>query len=135
MLGLSLLLSAWFLFTPPTARLTVEVTQIDKPKGKIHLALYREGQQFLKEKPMLGRVVAVNDKTVRIALPIEPGTYAVVLYQDLNGNGELDKKMFGIPKEPYGFSRNFKPVFSGPTFDDCKVEVKEGETTITINLL
>ena len=49
------------------------------------------------------------------------GEYAIAIYQDLNNNGVLDKNVFGYPSEPFGFSKNFKPRFSAPDFDDCKI--------------
>ena len=45
---------------------------------------------------------------------LEPGDYAVAIYHDENGNGQLDKRLFGIPKEPYGFSNNYRPRLSAP---------------------
>ena len=37
---------------------------------------------------------------------LPPGRYAVAAYQDVNGNGELDKVPPGIPTEPYAFSND-----------------------------
>lgn len=36
------------------------------------------------------------------------GDFAISLFQDLNQNTELDTGFFGIPKEPYGFSGDWK---------------------------
>ena len=38
---------------------------------------------------------------------VKEGRYALRCFQDMNGNGTLDKGMFG-PTEPYGFSRTPK---------------------------
>lgn len=43
---------------------------------------------------------------------IPPGRYAVRLFVDLNGNGELDVSKRGIPREPVGFSGN-PPLVDG----------------------
>jgi uncharacterized protein (DUF2141 family) len=66
---------------------------------------------------------------------IPHGTYAVAIYQDLNGNGKLDENMFGIPNEPFAFSNNVVPRFSAPKFDDCKFEFSKADQVLSINLL
>jgi uncharacterized protein (DUF2141 family) len=47
---------------------------------------------------------------------------AISLFQDLNGNGTLDRNAFGIPSEPWGASG--KPsAFSAPTWETTQVPV------------
>lgn len=71
-------------------------------------------------------MVAVTGKDVeRTVMNLPPGRYALALYHDMNDNWKLDKNFVGYPKEPYGFSNNYRPVFSGPDFEDCVFEVKE----------
>ena len=55
---------------------------------------------------------------------IAPGTYAVAVFQDLNGNGELDRGLLGRPKEPYGFSNGARAgLFGPPSFDEASIRV------------
>ena len=63
------------------------------------------------------------------------GDYAIAVYHDQNGNGKMDKRMFGIPKEPYGFSNNIKPVMSAPKFSECRFTVGDSGKVISIKLL
>ena len=63
------------------------------------------------------------------------GTYAIALFQDLNNNGKLDTNLLGIPKEPYAFSNNVKPVFSAPKFQQCSFEFTEENQLISISLI
>jgi uncharacterized protein (DUF2141 family) len=56
---------------------------------------------------------------------LPPGRYALAVYHDMNDNWKLDKNFVGYPKEPFGFSNNYRPVFSGPNFEDCAFEIKE----------
>lgn len=37
------------------------------------------------------------------------GEYALVVYQDMNANGQLDRNFIGIPREPLGFSNRYWP--------------------------
>ena len=41
---------------------------------------------------------------------VPPGVYAVQVLQDLNGNGKMDFDWAGLPVEPYGFSRDARPL-------------------------
>lgn len=63
---------------------------------------------------------------------VEPGDYAVAVFQDLNGNGRIDRPLF-IPTEPYGFSNG---VGRGgpPRFEAAKVSVREPTTTVVVYL-
>ena len=53
---------------------------------------------------------------------ISQESYVIRFFQDVNNNGELDKGLFGIPKEPWGI---YKPntSFGKPDFDDCCFEI------------
>ena len=70
-----------------------------------------------------GYVRTIESTTEKIIQDVPNGTCAVSAYVDVNGNGKLDKNLFGAPSEPYCFSKNFKPAFSAPDFEDCAVEV------------
>ncbi len=65
------------------------------------------------------------------ALP--PGEYAVQVFHDVNGNGELDANFVGMPKEPWGFSNNARGNFGPPKFADTKVDVST-DTAISIRV-
>lgn len=51
---------------------------------------------------------------------LAPGKYAIAAYQDLNGNGNLDRSKLGLPLEPFGFSneagRSARPSFEAASF-------------------
>lgn len=57
---------------------------------------------------------------------LAPGRYAVLVFHDANGNGELDRNFIGIPREPLGFSRRYWAK-GEPAFAEAAVEVAEGE--------
>ncbi len=59
---------------------------------------------------------------------------AIALLQDLNNNGKLDTNLLGIPKEPYAFSNNIKPVFSAPKFQQYSFEFAKENQLISISL-
>lgn len=79
-------------------------------------------------------VRAVGGETVITLQNVPTGTYAIEVFQDLNSNGKMDSRFLGIPKEPYGFSRDARPLLSKPDFDRVKFEVAAGQNSQTLHL-
>ncbi|MFN8344857.1 MAG: DUF2141 domain-containing protein [Spirosomataceae bacterium] len=135
---LPVVLSSFFLITSEP-ELTIEITNIKHPKGTLRLGVFRAGNTFgsTYTKPDFGKMVTVTGKgTERTVMNLPPGRYALALYHDMNDNWKLDKNFVGYPKEPFGFSNNYRPIFSGPGFEDCAFEINErGPTHLKIKLL
>ena len=62
-----------------------------------------------------------------------PGTYAVAVSHDLNGNKKTDTNFIGIPTEDWGVSRGKRPAFRAPTFEEAKFNF-ESASTIRITI-
>lgn len=125
---ITLLLRGSFL-TP--AKLTVVVKNIEVSKGSVVLAVFNNENSFLK-KPAAQQVIKASSGIVEFSFSLPEGDYAVAIYQDVNDNRKLDKNWLGIPKEPYGFSNNFRPKFSAPGFNDCKFTITRLTTTTIV---
>ncbi len=119
---------------PPKVRLQVDIQNINAQKGAVLVALFKPGREFPEGKPIEGKKIEASASSLQIAFSVEPGNYAIALFHDMNSNGKMDKNMLGIPKEPYGFSNDFRPKFSVPKFRDCQFSVGEGGKTVHINL-
>ncbi len=120
--------------TPPKARLQVDVHHVSSRDGAVFVALFKPGKDFPEGKPIEGKRIDASASSVQISFSVEPGNYALALFHDMNSNGKMDKNMFGIPKEPYGFSNNFRPKLSVPKFKDCQFSVGEGGKTVRVDL-
>jgi uncharacterized protein (DUF2141 family) len=108
--------------------LSLRISNISNEKSNIMVAIFDNPDHFLTEKVYLAKKVSVSDLTETLLLiDVEPGNYAIAIYQDLNANGELDKNFFMIPSEPYGFSNNYRPVFKGPEWSDVVFEAIEDQ--------
>ncbi len=83
---------------------------------------------------MDGKKIDAAHNSVQTTFSVEPGEYAIAVYHDQNGNGKMDTRLFGIPKEPYGFSNDFRPMLSAPKFSDCEFSVGDGGKTMRIKL-
>jgi hypothetical protein len=53
---------------------------------------------------------------------VAPARYAVAAYQDMDGNGRMERSRLGIPLEPYAFSNDAGRVRK-PTFEAAEVSV------------
>lgn len=65
---------------------------------------------------------------------VAPGRYAVRLFVDSNGNGQLDTSRRGIPREPVGFSSNPALVEGLPAPEAAAFEHGEDNTLLLIRL-
>ncbi|MCH4553430.1 DUF2141 domain-containing protein [Aestuariibaculum lutulentum] len=115
---------------------TISVPNIKKSVGEIQVSVFDTNESFLKEgKEFRIYRFKVTSQSQKFTIKDLPNAeYAFIIYHDINNNKDIDKNFFGIPKEPYGFSKNFKPRFSSPDFQDCSVSVGNTDS-ITINLL
>jgi uncharacterized protein (DUF2141 family) len=62
---------------------------------------------------------------------VKPGSYAIAVFHDVNGNGQLDRNFIGLPNEPYGFSNDVGRR-GPPNFGAAVIVVKEPSTTVVI---
>jgi uncharacterized protein (DUF2141 family) len=70
-----------------------------------------------------------------ITLQVPPGRYALVALHDENSNHKLDRNMFHIPKEGFGFTNNPKVVLSPPSYDTAAIPVACPTTETTSHLI
>ena len=119
------------------ATLTVKITGISKAVGKMAVQLVASQDAYDgKAKASAAQMLSVSStEPMTMTFPdLAPGTYAVMVMQDENGNGKLDSNMLGIPKEGYGFSNN-PNVMRKPYFDETKFEVTAADKAIEIEIL
>lgn len=99
----------------------VEITLegIEGAPGSVYVALCQGG--LSEAECRIGRDAPARSANQRFVFEaIAPGPYAVAAYQDVNGNGRLDRTALGLPLEPYGFSgetvRGTRPDFAQARF-------------------
>jgi uncharacterized protein (DUF2141 family) len=117
------------------ATLVVRIENV-APRGIVRLGLYTR-TEYPKENGVWvasADVPAVGGETVVTLQNVPVGTYAIEVYQDLNSNGKMDTNFLGIPKEPYGFSRDARPFLSRPDFSSVKFDVAPGLNSQSLHL-
>ncbi|MBD3400806.1 MAG: DUF2141 domain-containing protein [Candidatus Coatesbacteria bacterium] len=125
---LSILLS-----TTLASALTISgtVTNVGE-SGDVYLALV-EDLSWDKE-PVAGLILdsadAVNGRLAFTFTDIEPGSYGIMVFQDEDGDGDLDTGLFG-PTEPWGNYRESRPI---PHLAEILFPLKEHLSGIVIEL-
>ena len=118
-------------------RLDVTVTNVRSGDGNVTITLYGDDpDDFLASgtKIVRHRVPAVEGATPDcLALP-GPGTYAIAVYHDEDGDRDFGRNLIGMPTEGYGVSNNPKIGLLPPDFEEVKFDVEEGENALSINL-
>jgi uncharacterized protein (DUF2141 family) len=121
---------------PEPATVQLVLTGLRSSAGEVRVCLWREAQSF----PHCGKgqnvrmLAAPAAAEVRLAFrDLEPGSYAVSVIHDENGNRRLDRSVVGIPTEGVGFSHNPRVTFGPPPFDKARFDVGR-EPTQTIKM-
>ena len=115
---------------------TVQVSNIPSKGGELYIGWYSNDNGFreVSKAKYKQKVKVTNQKTITIPFDnIVPGTYAISMFLDENGNGVLDKNFFGVPAEPYGFSNNVYPAMRAATFEEASFII-QSNYEIKINL-
>lgn len=86
--------------------------------ANVVVVAYAEEAHFLTEKgkKLTGQQIRTNDTLEFVVEKLDPGVYALVVFEDLNENGLLDRNKLGIPQEPFGFSKAKIGLFGPPSF-------------------
>lgn len=120
---------------PAFAQAPVEltVTGISEIQGSVLAVLSTE--ETWSGRPVAAGQADVDGESVTLVLEApEAGRYAIRLFHDRDGDGELDTNLLGIPTEPYGFSNDAPVRFGPPDFADAAFDVPAGGTSHSIRL-
>ncbi len=121
----------------PAQELQIWVTGIRSVKGKLIFNIFRDSESYLRERPYSTFTIdkkGVASGTLSTGYKLQPGIYGIVLVDDENGSGKIDKNMVGIPKEGFGFSNFFMEQLKKPAFNDFKFNLKTGNNNVAIRV-
>ncbi|MBW4571490.1 MAG: DUF2141 domain-containing protein [Tolypothrix carrinoi HA7290-LM1] len=122
----------------PTITLTVVVNGIKHQKGQLCLGIYSNEKGFpLSTKNVVKSAcfpITVSSLKQQFT-GLKPGNYAVAVVDDQNGDRQLNRDFFGIPKEGFGISNN--PTVSittgTPKFSKASFSLSKN-TTVNIDM-
>ncbi|MFT6198181.1 MAG: hypothetical protein ACJAXY_002527, partial [Nonlabens sp.] len=104
----------------------VTVRGIQNTEGTIEIGVYDHKSSFLiyGEEIKGARIQPTKKGSLQYIFENLPdGTYAVAVWHDVNANRKIDKNIFGVPKEPYGFSKNVFGPFGPPNFENVSFQI------------
>jgi uncharacterized protein (DUF2141 family) len=117
--------------------LQLHITEASNDQGMIRVLIFSQASGFPDnpEKAVKSYSFPPKKGAVSIAVPgLPPGSYAIAVIHDKDGNGKLSTNAVGYPTERYGFSNNPKVYFSPPSFDKAAIDVGIKPQTVRIVL-
>ncbi|OYU44606.1 MAG: hypothetical protein CFE44_12045 [Burkholderiales bacterium PBB4] len=114
--------------TAKAADVIVKVTGTNSTVGQIRCGLFENSPAFPMDPSGAKQVSLSADAGALVCKfsGVAPGTYAVSVGHDANGNKKVDTNFLGIPTEGWGVSNNVVPRLRAPRFDEAQFVVKEG---------
>lgn len=123
---------------PQKCSLSITARKFHGTRGNAAIAVYSSADGFPDAPEKAVRKVLapiVHDSATAVIDDLEPGTYAVVVLHDENGNGKMDKTMLGRPREGYGVSNNARPrAFGPPSFRDAAFVLDSSGRNLVIDI-
>lgn len=134
-LGASMALTLAAGAAPAGTDVHVTLRDLKQPSGAVYVSLCRQAE-FLTPKcyKTAGRsVLKPGDYTISFTA-VEPGTYAVLAFHDVNGNKQIDRDMYGAPLEPTGVSGDVSQVGQMPDFGRSAFPVDDKPVNLSLEL-
>ena len=79
--------------------------------------------------------VPIRNKQARwLAKDVPPGSYSIIAHHDTDSNDQLNRPVFSLPTEPYGFSKGAWTSLGIPTWSDVAFTVGNGRVRQAIQL-
>jgi len=112
--------------------LTVHLTGLESNEGKLMVGLYNSKETWLGDG-YKGDIVSIENNEATVVFEDVPyGVYGASAVHDVDSNGKMNTKAFGIPSEPYASSRGAKGMFGPPKWVDAKFTLSAPEVTEAI---
>lgn len=103
----------------------------------IRVLLFSGATGFPDQVSRAAKSISLPPKNKQVAFTIPdlaPGTYALAVIHDQDGNGKLSSNAVGYPVEKFGFSNNPKVYFSPPSFEKAAFPLGKTPIKVTISL-
>ncbi len=114
--------------------LKITINGFETSNGIAKLALVNSKENYSASEPFQGSNHKIIDNLVNTELHLPYGEYAIKVYHDENGNDKMDKRIFGIPIERYGFSNNARSAFGPPVYQEAVFTIDSPEKEISITV-
>lgn len=115
----------------------MEISGFRDSNGMARVCLYDGEKGFPLKLEYARRVVTVDitgNRARAMFRDVSPGTYAVSVLHDENGNGRMDTNALGLPKEGVGASNNPGSILGPPGFEDAKFTLSSDVLALSIRI-
>jgi uncharacterized protein (DUF2141 family) len=116
--------------------INVAVSGIKDSNGSIRCGLFNSDSTFPKNGQEYQGVEApiANGQATCTFSNVPPGVYAVAYFKAAPGQTKMNTGMFGMPQDPYGFSRNATIGMGPPSFSSAAYTYAGGATTWPVTI-
>jgi uncharacterized protein (DUF2141 family) len=116
--------------------INVAVSGIKDSNGSIRCGLFNSASTFPKDGQEVQGVEApiANGQATCTFNNVAPGVYAVAYFKAAPGQTKMKTGMFGMPQDPYGFSRNATIGMGPPSFNAAAYSYAGGNTTWPVTI-
>jgi uncharacterized protein (DUF2141 family) len=114
------------------APLSVTLEGVEARGGKLYVSVQTE-EEFMENRGTAGDIVDGPDAgTHDFTFDLAPGTYAVSVWHDYNGNGQFDMSDAGMPIDGWAMSGTMPA--GEPAFSDTAVVVPAEGKSISLSM-
>jgi uncharacterized protein (DUF2141 family) len=146
--SVSIILLIWLLGNTPcpavsepgkTGDVVITITNLKNTKGHIGVRLYNKKEGFPSSDKNVFKQTLLKISDSRTATyvfqDLPYGDYALIAIHDENSNMDMDKNIFGYPKEGLCTSNNVRLKLGPPTFDQTKFTLNNTKSEIAIKMV
>jgi uncharacterized protein (DUF2141 family)/uncharacterized membrane protein len=118
------------------APLTIVIEGFRSDTGQARIVLFQSRDGYYGETPAyrIARAPIRDRRAAWAAGDLAAGTYAAIVHHDENANDALDRPLFSLPLEAYGFSNNVFRTFGIPDFETVMFGVEDRPVTQSISI-
>jgi uncharacterized protein (DUF2141 family) len=116
--------------------ISVVVSGLRDNNGHVRCGLFNSAATFPKDgQEFKGAEAPIANQTATCTFAdVPPGTYAVAYFKAAPGQTKMKTGMFGMPQDPYGFSRNATINMGPPSFNSAAYSYAGGATTWPVTI-
>jgi uncharacterized protein (DUF2141 family) len=112
---------------------TIEVNGITVNGGSVYVAVYSNVDDYKAETAYTKFILEPVNSAITSELELPEGEYVISVFQDKNGDGKLNKTIFGIPTEHVGMT-NYSLRGAPSGFNKLKTPVNNDTTKLVVNM-
>lgn len=108
------------------SELNFTIKGVEQDSGTLYVALYKGAGNYDNNLPYRAQRVDASKSQLDVSFSRLPqGEYAIRYFHDQNGNQKMDKNLFGMPLEGFGYSNDAKPNMGPASYQQMKFEIPE----------